>query len=221
MAYHASTYLLTGAVPSRLGNRHPSLAPYETFEAADGYVIVAVGSESLWRSFCAATGQPSLAADERFATNRARVVNYDALRAVLAPLMKTRAVGDWLAALEGAGVPCGRVRTIGEALDHPQLAARGLDRGARSSIGRPRPLRGEPHPSVRCAAGVAPAPTDPGAAHGRSPARAPRDVAGRDRGAARRRRRLAHRRHGPYSGSPNETARNTLICSRVTSAPGQ
>ena len=126
MAYHASTYLLTGKVPSRLGNRHPSLAPYETFEAADGYVIVAVGSESLWRAFCAAAEQPALAADERFATNRDRVVHYDALRAVLAPLMKTRPVAEWLAALEGAGVPCGRVRTVGEALDHPQIAARGL-----------------------------------------------------------------------------------------------
>ena len=126
MAYHASTYLLTGKVPSRLGNRHPSLAPYETFEAADGHVIVAVGSESLWRAFCAAAGQPGLAADERFAANRDRVVNYEALRAVLAPLMKTRTVSEWLAALENAGVPCGRVRTVAEALDHPQIAARGL-----------------------------------------------------------------------------------------------
>ena len=126
MAYHASTYLLTGKVPGRLGNRHPSLAPYETFEAKDGYVIVAVGSESLWRSFCTAAGVPELAADERFATNPQRVVNYDALRAVLAPLMKTRPVSEWLAALESAGIPCGRVRTIGEALDHPQLEARGL-----------------------------------------------------------------------------------------------
>jgi crotonobetainyl-CoA:carnitine CoA-transferase CaiB-like acyl-CoA transferase len=126
MAYHASTYLLTGKVPGRLGNRHPSLAPYETFEAADGYVIVAVGSETLWRSFCAAAGQPALASDARFATNPLRVVNYDALRSVLAPLMKTRPVADWLSALEAAGVPCGRVRTVGEALDHPQLLARGL-----------------------------------------------------------------------------------------------
>jgi crotonobetainyl-CoA:carnitine CoA-transferase CaiB-like acyl-CoA transferase len=126
MAYHASTYLLAGKVPGRLGNRHPSLAPYETFEAADGYVIVAVGSESLWRSFCAAVGQPALAGDERFSSNPQRVVNYDALRAVLAPLLKTRPAGEWLAALESAGVPCGRVRTIAEALDHPQLEARGL-----------------------------------------------------------------------------------------------
>lgn len=126
MAYHASTYLLTGKVPTRLGNRHPSLAPYETFEAADGYVIVAVGSESLWRSFCGAIGQPLLASDERFATNPQRVVNIDALRAVLLPLMRSRSVSEWLAALETAGVPCGRVRSIAEALDHPQLEARGL-----------------------------------------------------------------------------------------------
>jgi crotonobetainyl-CoA:carnitine CoA-transferase CaiB-like acyl-CoA transferase len=126
MAYHASTYLLTGTVPRRLGNRHPSLAPYETFEAADGYVIVAVGSESLWRAFAAAIGRPELLSDERFATNAQRVVNYEALRGVLAPLMKTRPAAEWLAALESAGIPCGRVRTVGEALDHPQLAARGL-----------------------------------------------------------------------------------------------
>jgi len=126
MAYHASTYLLTGKVPSRLGNRHPSLAPYETFEASDGYVIVAVGSETLWRSFCLAIGEPSLASDARFATNPLRVVNYDALRSVLAPLIKTRPVASWLSSLEAAGIPCGRVRTVGEALDHPQLMARGL-----------------------------------------------------------------------------------------------
>ena len=126
LAYHAATYLLAGRVPRRLGNRHPSLAPYETFEAADGYVIVAVGSESLWRSFCVAIGQPSLASDGRFLTNAQRVVNYDALRAVLAPLVASRPVADWLSILEGAGIPCGRVRTVGEALESPQIAARGL-----------------------------------------------------------------------------------------------
>jgi formyl-CoA transferase/CoA:oxalate CoA-transferase len=126
LAYHASTYLLTGRVPGRLGNRHPSLAPYETFEAADGYLIVAAGSESLWRTFCGAIGLPSLAADERFATNAQRVVHYDALRAVLAPRFAARPAAEWLEALEAAGVPCGRVRTVGEALDGPQIAARGL-----------------------------------------------------------------------------------------------
>jgi crotonobetainyl-CoA:carnitine CoA-transferase CaiB-like acyl-CoA transferase len=126
LTYHASTYLLAGLVPARLGNRHPNLAPYETFEAADGYVIVGVGSESLWRSFCEVLGDAGLAGDPRFATNAARVTNYAALRDVLAPRLHARAVADWLAALEKAGIPCGRVRTVAEALDNPQVAARGL-----------------------------------------------------------------------------------------------
>ena len=125
-AYHASTYLLTGKVPGRLGNRHPSLAPYETFEAADGPVVLAVGSEGLWRSFCQSMGDPALADDSRFRTNALRVSNYDALRAHLAPRLATRKVDEWLRDWEAAGIPCGRVRTVAEALDLPQVAARGL-----------------------------------------------------------------------------------------------
>jgi crotonobetainyl-CoA:carnitine CoA-transferase CaiB-like acyl-CoA transferase len=126
LTYHASAYLLAGEVPARLGNRHPSLAPYETFEASDGHVIVGVGNDSLWRSFCAAIERPDLAADAAFETNALRVRNYDALRGRLAPLLRARPVGEWLARLEGAGVPCGRVRTVAEALESEQVAARGL-----------------------------------------------------------------------------------------------
>jgi crotonobetainyl-CoA:carnitine CoA-transferase CaiB-like acyl-CoA transferase len=126
LTYQASGYLLAGERPRRLGNRHSSLAPYETFEASDGHVIVGVGSEALWRSFCGALGRPQLAADPRFASNRLRVGNYAALRALLAPLLKARSVAEWLAALEAAGVPCGRVRSVPEALESPQVAARGL-----------------------------------------------------------------------------------------------
>ena len=125
-AYHAATFLLTGAVPGRLGNRHPSLAPYETFEAADGPVVLAVGSESLWRALCRSLDEAALADDPRFRTNALRVSNYDALRAHLAPRLRDRPVAYWLAAWEGAGIPCGRVRTVAEALDMPQVAARGL-----------------------------------------------------------------------------------------------
>ena len=126
LSYHASAYLLAGEVPTRLGNRHPSLAPYETFEAADGYVILGVGNDALWRAFCAAAGHTDLASEPTFETNALRVANYDALRARLAPLMRARPVAEWLAVLEGAGVPCGRVRTVAEALDSAQVAARGL-----------------------------------------------------------------------------------------------
>jgi crotonobetainyl-CoA:carnitine CoA-transferase CaiB-like acyl-CoA transferase len=126
LAYHGSTYLLADQVPQRLGNRHPSLAPYETFEARDGHVIVGVGSESLWKAFCAALGRPDLVSDPRFESNAGRVSHYDALREVLAPLMKSRDVEEWLAALEDAAVPCGRVRTVGEALTSAHVASRGL-----------------------------------------------------------------------------------------------
>jgi len=126
LTYHASTWLLAGQVPARLGNRHPNLAPYETFEAADGHVIVGVGSESLWRSFCEVLGDPALARDARFESNALRVTNYAALHDVLAPLFRSRPVAEWLAAFEAAGIPCGRVRTVAEALDNPQVAARGL-----------------------------------------------------------------------------------------------
>jgi crotonobetainyl-CoA:carnitine CoA-transferase CaiB-like acyl-CoA transferase len=125
-AYHASTYLLTGKVPGRLGNRHPSLAPYETFEAADGPVVLAVGSEGLWRDLCASMGEPDLAEDPRFRTNALRVSNYDALRSHLAARFRTRKVDEWLRDWEKAGIPCGRVRTVAEALDLPQVDARGL-----------------------------------------------------------------------------------------------
>jgi crotonobetainyl-CoA:carnitine CoA-transferase CaiB-like acyl-CoA transferase len=126
LTYHASTWLLAGQVPARLGNRHPSLAPYETFATSDGHVIVGVGSEPLWRSFCGILGRDDLAADPRFDTNARRVANYDALRAVLAPILLSRTEGDWTTALGEAGIPCGRVRTVAEALANPQVEARGL-----------------------------------------------------------------------------------------------
>jgi crotonobetainyl-CoA:carnitine CoA-transferase CaiB-like acyl-CoA transferase len=126
LTYHASSYLLTGAVPQRLGNRHPNLAPYETFETADGAVIVGVGSESLWRTFCGTIGRPDLADDPRFRTNADRVSSYAALRETLAPILRSRATAAWLALWEDAGIPGGRVRSVGEALDSAQVAARGL-----------------------------------------------------------------------------------------------
>ena len=126
LSYHASAYLLAGEVPARLGNRHPSLAPYETFEAADGHVIVGAGNDTLWGAFCAAAGRADLAADPLFQTNALRVRNYGALRGRLAPLLRSRTVEEWLARLEAAGVPCGRVRTVAEALESEQVKARGL-----------------------------------------------------------------------------------------------
>ena len=89
-------------------------------------MILGVGNDALWRTFCKAAERPDLAADERFATNAQRVRHYTALRELVAPLLRARPVAEWLAVLEAAGVPCGRVRTVAEALDSEQVQARGL-----------------------------------------------------------------------------------------------
>jgi len=156
LTYHNAAYLLTGQVPGRLGNRHPSLAPYETFEAADGLVVVGAGSEALWRSLCSALEVPGLADEPRFATNALRVTNYGALREILAPLFRARSGGAWLAVLEAAGVPSGRVRSVAEALDEPQVEARGLllqlthpTLGAGRYVGSPIHLSGAHRGSLR------------------------------------------------------------------------
>jgi crotonobetainyl-CoA:carnitine CoA-transferase CaiB-like acyl-CoA transferase len=139
LAYHNTAWLLAGQEPRRLGNRHPNLAPYETFEAADGHLIVGAGNDALFHALCVAAGVPELSADPRFARNRDRVSNGDALRAVLGPLFRTRPLADWLARLESAGVPCGRVRSVGEALESAQVAARGLILEiAHATLGRAR-----------------------------------------------------------------------------------
>jgi crotonobetainyl-CoA:carnitine CoA-transferase CaiB-like acyl-CoA transferase len=114
----------TGQSPGRLGNGHPSLAPYEPYPAADGHVIVAVANPRLWTRFCAAIGAEALEHDARFATNSERLENRAVLNGLIGELFRKRTV-DWLIDhLTSAGVPCGRVRTIDEVLQDPQLAAR-------------------------------------------------------------------------------------------------
>jgi crotonobetainyl-CoA:carnitine CoA-transferase CaiB-like acyl-CoA transferase len=124
LTYQAGIYFATGRTPARLGNRHPSIAPYETFPASDGDFVVAVGNDEQWRRFCDVIEMPELAADDRFETNRARVTNYDALRPLLVETLRVGRRGEWVRKLKAAGVPCGSVRDVGEVLEDPQLAAR-------------------------------------------------------------------------------------------------
>ena len=84
LTYQAGIFFATGSSPGRLGNRHPTIAPYETFTAEDGDFVVAVGNDEQWRRFCAATLLDGLARDPRFVTNRDRVTRYDELRPILA-----------------------------------------------------------------------------------------------------------------------------------------
>ena len=109
-----------------MGNRHPTIVPYETFSAADGEFVLAVGNDEQWRRFCAVADLEALAADHRFATNRARVTNYETLRPLLADTLRGRTRAAWVDRLRPAGVPCGAVRDVAEVLQDPHLEARGM-----------------------------------------------------------------------------------------------
>jgi crotonobetainyl-CoA:carnitine CoA-transferase CaiB-like acyl-CoA transferase len=110
-----SAYLLAGVVGERLGNRHPSITPYETYAAADGYFAVACGNDALFARLCAAIERPQLAEDERFATNPARLAHRDALEAELGAAFATAPAAAWVARLGEAGVPAGPINDIAAA----------------------------------------------------------------------------------------------------------
>jgi crotonobetainyl-CoA:carnitine CoA-transferase CaiB-like acyl-CoA transferase len=126
LTYQAGNYFVSGQVPGRLGNRHPTIAPYESFHASDGDFVIAGGNDEIWRRLCRVIGRPDLAEDPRFRTNKDRIEHYTALRSELERALKTRPRADWIRELTAAGVPCGSVREIGEVLADPQLSARGM-----------------------------------------------------------------------------------------------
>ncbi len=121
-----TNYLASGVAPTRSGNAHPNIVPYQTFATADGHIIVAVGNDGQYRKFIAAGGRPELASDERFATNPMRVRHRDILVPLLADMIKTKTKQQWIDLLETAGVPCGPINTLDDVFDNPQVVARGL-----------------------------------------------------------------------------------------------
>jgi crotonobetainyl-CoA:carnitine CoA-transferase CaiB-like acyl-CoA transferase len=110
-----SAYLLAGVVAGRLGNRHPNIAPYETFRAADRELAVAVGNDALFARLCTALGRPELAGDERFATNERRLAHRDELGAALEAALAAAPAADWVARLREAGVPAGEINDVAQA----------------------------------------------------------------------------------------------------------
>jgi formyl-CoA transferase/CoA:oxalate CoA-transferase len=126
LTYQATKYLATGEVPTRTGNRHMTIAPYDTFDAADGVLVLAVGNDTQWQRLCDTLGLDALGADPRFTTNAGRVVQYEALHALLSAAFQTRPLAPLVDRLRAAGVPCGAVRSIDEAMADPQIAARAM-----------------------------------------------------------------------------------------------
>ena len=125
LTFNAGIYFASGRSPTRRGNAHPTIVPYETFRAADGWLNIAVANDALWQRFCDAAGLEALRDDPRFAAAPARVEN----RALLIPLVEAavarRTRDEWVETLGRAGVPCGEIRTVGEVCTNPALIARG------------------------------------------------------------------------------------------------
>ncbi len=124
LTYHAQNWWSGGPRPSRLGNAHPSIVPYQTFQAADAWINVGVGNERQWRSLCGVVGRPEWLDDPRFESNAARVQHREELVPLLKELFAGRPAAAWLDELAGAGIPSGRIRPVDEALEAPETRHR-------------------------------------------------------------------------------------------------
>lgn len=129
-------YLVSGEVPQRQGNAHANIVPYQTFECADGHLILAIGNDTQFASFCKAAGHPDIAGHDLFRTNSARLANRSALLVRLRPILKSQSMNSWIQCLEAANVPCGPINNIRQTFDEPQVKARAIQ------VSTPHPLAG-------------------------------------------------------------------------------
>jgi len=123
LANVASNYLISGNLPKRYGNAHANIVPYQSFQASDGWFVVAVGNDRQFVKMCEGIGKQELVNDARFVTNAARVQNRDELISILKPVFMTRAVNEWLA-LIGDEFPCGPINNLEQVFSMPQVETR-------------------------------------------------------------------------------------------------
>jgi crotonobetainyl-CoA:carnitine CoA-transferase CaiB-like acyl-CoA transferase len=142
MANMNQQYLVGGIVPTRMGNAHPNIVPYQVFACADGYLILGVGNDRQFRAFCVEAGEPQWADDQRFSSNAGRVRNRDALVPELARMLRMRSQAAWIKALEAVHVPCGPINSMQQVHDDPQVQHREM------VVRTPHPLAGA-LPTVR------------------------------------------------------------------------
>ena len=164
MANQAMNYLATGTPPGRIGNAHQNLVPYQVFDCADGWIIIATGNDAQYRRLCGILGLPELAEAAEYLTNADRIANRAALIDRLTAATRTWAKADLLAACEAEGVPAGPINDLGEVFDDPQVVARGMRidpggvpgvrapivfSGADLAMDRPSPKLGEDDATIR------------------------------------------------------------------------
>jgi crotonobetainyl-CoA:carnitine CoA-transferase CaiB-like acyl-CoA transferase len=119
-----SNYLISGKIPGRWGNAHPTIVPYQSFQTADGFLVLGVASESIWKRFSAAIGKAELADDPRFLKNADRVEHRQELIATLSAIFKSGSTEYWLSVLNKGDVPCAPVQTIDQVFSAPQVLHR-------------------------------------------------------------------------------------------------
>ena len=137
LANQAMNWLVSGRAPVRGGNRHPNIQPQDVFPCADGFVVLAVGNDGQFAKLCEALGEAQWAQDARFATNPARVTYRETLIPLVQAALVARPTADWLDRFQHAGIPAGKVNTVGEALAHPSAVARNM------VVAVPHPTAGE------------------------------------------------------------------------------
>jgi len=126
LANQAMNYFATGEPPARLGNAHPNIVPYQTFNTKDGAIILACGNDNLFNKFCDAAGCAHLAKDKRFSTNAERVTNRDEITRLLSEVFAQRTTHEWVELLDAAGVANGPINSVAQVFEEPQAKARGL-----------------------------------------------------------------------------------------------
>ena len=149
-------YAVSGVAPGPLGARHPSITPFAAYACEGGHLVIAAGNDVLFGALAAALDLPALIADPRFASNAARTDHAEALADILEVRLASAPAADWLARLDAAGVPCGPLHDVAQALAHPQVRARGMvietacpDGTPLLAAGNPVKLSGHTDPQVR------------------------------------------------------------------------
>jgi crotonobetainyl-CoA:carnitine CoA-transferase CaiB-like acyl-CoA transferase len=126
LANRAQEYLVSGEDVGRLGNAHPSIVPYQTFDASDKKLALAVGNDAQFKNLCQAVGRPELAGDERFAENPDRVANRDELVTILEEEFRKKTADEWVEKIREAGVPCGPVNPLADVFSDDQVLGSGM-----------------------------------------------------------------------------------------------
>ena len=137
LTYNAGNYFASGERPTRRGNDQPSVVPYQTLRARDGWINLGIANDSLWVRYCDAVERPDLRDDPRFAAAPDRVKHRDVLVPIIVELTASRTVAEWMDVLGRAGVPCGRIRNVAEVCTNPQLTGRG------KVVDHPHPTAGQ------------------------------------------------------------------------------